>query len=425
MTKLDLAFVRSQFPALEGGECFFDNGGGSQILRPVLDRLQAFLVRSNVQLGATYATSAMAAERVAQAHRAVAALINATDPDEVVMGPSTTALLSTLARSLAHVIKPGDEVIVTDGDHEANIAPWVELEQAGAVVRFWQVDPSSGELDIETLGSLLSDRTRFVAMTHASNVLGSINPVRRVADMVHEVNAWLCVDGVGFAPHRAVDVQALDADFYAFSFYKTFGPHHAVLYGRRHLLETLPGQGFYFISEDAVPYKHQPGNVNYELSYSLLGLLDYLEQLAGVEQTAKVGPAVGPAAGVDDWTRTWHHGPVAEAFDQISLHEERLSESLLAFLRSKSGVRVIGSPRADRADRVSIISFVSDRMSSKQVVESVDQHGIGIRYGHFYSARLIGALGLCSSDGVVRVSMVHYNTLEEVADLIAILDPLL
>jgi cysteine desulfurase family protein (TIGR01976 family) len=425
MTKLDLAFVRSQFPALEGGECFFDNGGGSQILRPVLDRLQEFLVRSNVQLGATYATSAVAAERMAQAHRAVAALINATDPDEVVMGPSTTALLSTLACSLAHVINPGDEVIVTDGDHEANIAPWVELEQAGAVVRFWQVDPSSGELDIEALGSLLSDRTRFVAMTHASNVLGSINPVRRVADMVHEVDAWLCVDGVGFAPHRAVDVQALDADFYAFSFYKTFGPHHAVLYGRRHLLETLPGQGFYFIPEDAVPYKHQRGNVNYELSYSLLGLLDYLQQLAGVEPTAKVGPAVGPAAGVDDWTRTWHHGPVAQAFDQISLHEERLSESLLAFLRSKSGVRVIGSPRADRAERVSIISFVSDRMSSKEVVESVDRHGIGIRYGHFYSARLIDALGLRSNDGVVRVSMVHYNTLEEVADLIAILDPLL
>jgi cysteine desulfurase family protein (TIGR01976 family) len=421
MAKLDLAFVRSQFPALEGGECFFDNGGGSQILRPVLDRLQVFLVRSNVQLGATYATSGVAAERVAQAHRAVAALINATDPDEVLMGPSTTALLSTLSRSLAHVIKPGDEVIVTEGDHEANIAPWVELEQAGAVVRFWQVDPSSGELDIEALGNLLSDRTRFVAMTHASNILGSINPVRRVADMVHEAGAWLCVDGVGFAPHRAVDVQALDADFYVFSFYKTFGPHHAVLYGRRHLLETLPGQGFYFIPEGDVPYKHQPGNVNYELSYSLLGLLDYLEQLAGVEQTAKVGLA----AGVDDWTRTWHHRPVTQAFDQISLHEERLSELLLAFLQSKSGVRVIGSPRADRAERVSIISFVSDRMSSRGVVQSVDQHGIGIRYGHFYSARLIGALGLSSDDGVVRVSMVHYNTLEEVADLIAILDPLL
>ena len=421
MTKLDLAFVRSQFPALEDGECFFDNGGGSQILRPVLDRLQAFLVGSNVQLGATYATSGVATERLAQAHRAVAGLINATDPDEVIMGPSTTALLSTLARSLAHVIKPGDEVIVTDGDHEANIAPWVELEQAGALIRFWHVDSSSGELDIESFGSLLSDRTRFVAMTHASNILGSINPVRRVADMVHEAGAWLCVDGVGFAPHRAVDVQALDADFYVFSFYKTFGPHHAVLYGRRHLLETLPGQGFYFIPEGDVPYKHQPGNVNYELSYSLLGLLDYLEQLAGVEKTAKGGAA----SGVDDWTRTWHHGPVAQAFDQISLHEERLSESLLAFLRRKSGVRVIGSPRADRAERVSIISFVSDRMSSKDIVESVDQHGIGIRYGHFYSARLIGALGLSTDDGVVRVSMVHYNTLEEVADLIAILDPLL
>jgi cysteine desulfurase family protein (TIGR01976 family) len=425
MTELDLEFVRSQFPALEAGECFFDNGGGSQILQPVLDRLQAFLVESNVQLGATYAVSTRAGERVAQAHRAVAALINASDPDEVVMGPSTTVLLGTLSRSLARVIEPGDEVIVTEGDHEANIAPWIELERVGAVVRFWKVDPSSGELDIEALGSLLSDRTRFVAMTHASNILGSINPVRGIADMVHEAGAWLCVDGVGFAPHRAVDVQALDADFYAFSFYKTFGPHHAVLYGRRHLLEALPGHGFYFIREDDVPYKYQPGNVNYELSYSLLGLLDYLETLAAAEPKARVVPAAGTALGVEERSRSWQHAPVAEAFDQISRHEERLSQALLDFLNSKSGVRVIGSPSADRAERVSIISFISERRSSREVVESVDQHGIGIRFGHFYSARLIDSLGLSGEDGVVRVSMVHYNTLEEVADLIAILGPLL
>ncbi|NNL30922.1 MAG: aminotransferase class V-fold PLP-dependent enzyme, partial [Gemmatimonadetes bacterium] len=274
--ELDIDFVRSSFPALQSGWAYLDNGGGSQIAQPVLDRLRDFLVSSNVQLGASYEPSRVAAARLAEAHEAVATLVNAESPDEVVMGPSTTALLRTLATSLGRTLASGDEIVVTRGDHEANIGPWLELERLGAVVRWWEVDPRTGELPLEALDAVLSPRTRLVAMTHASNILGSINPVRDVADRVHAVGGWLCVDGVGFAPHRAVDVRALDADFYAFSFYKTFGPHHAVLYGkRRHLLE-LPGHGFYFIPEDDVPYKFQPGNVNYELSYSLVGLLDYL-----------------------------------------------------------------------------------------------------------------------------------------------------
>lgn len=406
MRALDLDVVRGRFPALSDDVVFFDNGGGSQIVQPVLDRMHSFLVESNVQLGASYARSRLASERLDEGQRGVATLLNAADPDEVVMGPSTTALLRTLAGSLARTIRPGDEVVVTDGDHEANIGPWLELERLGARVRVWHVDPVGGDLDPDHLSTLLSPRTRLVAVTHASNILGSINPIPEIADRVHRHGAWLCVDGVGFAPHRAVDVQALGADFYAFSFYKVFGPHHAVLWGRKELLRRLPGHGFVFVSEDDVPYKFQPGNVNYELSYGVLGILDYLAEIGGEG-------ASGQRAAVE------------RAFDAITAHEAKLTGRLLDFLHARPGVRVVGHPSADPSRRVSIVSFVVDGLPSRSVVEAVDPHRIGIRFGHFYSVRLIRALGLDDDDGVVRVSMVHYNTAEEVDRLIAVLGTIL
>jgi cysteine desulfurase family protein (TIGR01976 family) len=406
---LNLPFVRSQFPSLAKEWVFFDNGGGSQILQSVLDRMQDFLLNSNVQLGASYGLSELASARLAESERAVATLLNAADPAEVIMGPSTTVLLRTLAESVGQTLSPGDEIVVTNGDHEANIDPWVDLERFGAVIKVWEVDPASGELRTEDLERLLGPRTRLVAVTHASNILGSINPIRAIADIVHAHDAWICVDGVGYAPHRAVDVRALDVDFYVFSFYKTFGPHHAVMWGRHEHLLGLPGQSFYFVSEDSAPGKFQPGNVNYELSYGMLGLLDYLGRLAGA--TASSDSNVG-------------RDSVERAFDSIAEYEEKLSERLLRFLATKPRVRVIGSTRADRAVRVPIISFVVEGVSSAEIVHRIDEHQIGIRYGHFYSARLIEALGLHDDHGVVRVSLAHYNTTDEVDRLTALLDPL-
>ncbi len=447
---LDLELVRSRFPSLGGDWTYFDNGGGSQILGPVIERMNEWLLTSNVQLGASYELSRLAQERLDEAQAAVATLINAADPSEVVMGPSTTALVRTLADSVGRTIKPGDEIIVTNGDHEANIGPWMGLALLGAVVRVWEVDPESGELSLEGLEELLGERTRLVAVTHASNILGSINPIRQIADLVHSRDAWLCVDGVGFAPHRAVDVQAFDADFYLFSFYKTFGPHHAVLYGRRRLLLELPGIWFSFISEDQVPYKFQPGNVNYELSYSLLGLTDYLAEIpparrssatspdssamnslmGGSGPTGSAGSAVSrgrprPSSSGSIETGRGQRAAIEASFGLIAAHEERLSSRLLDLLSAKAGVRVIGSERPDSAIRVPIISFVVDGMSSADVVREVDRHLIGIRYGNFYSTRLIEALALPLDDGVVRVSMVHYNTVEEVDRLVEVLDGLL
>lgn len=402
---LDLEFVRAQFPALAGDGVFFDNAGGSQVLKGVVDRIADYLLTSNVQHGATYAASRRAAERLRQATADVAELIGARRPEEVVMGPSTTALLQMLSAALAERIQPGDEVIVTDCDHESNIGPWLKLRERGAVIKVWPTDPDSFELGLDSLRGLMTPRTKLVCFTHASNIFGTINPVAEITRLVHERGARVVVDGVAYAPHRLVDVAAWDVDFYVFSFYKVYGPHHAVLYGQHAQLLELPSLSHYFIGRERVPYKLQPGNVNYELSFGCGGIVDYL---------AELGRRHGAAGG--------RRACLERAFDAIAAHEEALSERLLGYLRARNDVRIIGRREAGRDRRVPTISFVTDGRSSADIVGRVDKADIGIRYGDFYSKRLIDKLGLGAKAGVVRVSMVHYNTLAEVDRLIQVLE---
>jgi len=241
LTALDIDYVRRQFPALADGYGYLDNAGGSAVLKPVAERMSHYLLNHAVQLGASYAPSVQAGEKVLEARASVAQLINARHSEECVMAGSTTLLLQLLARAIAPSIGAGDEIIVTHTDHEANIGPWQRLcEERGATLRVWSVDPSSLELELHDLQALLGPRTRYVAMTHASNILGSVNPVAQVAERVHACGAKLVVDAVAYAPHRLVDVQASGADYYVFSFYKVFGPHFAVLWGKRELLLELP-----------------------------------------------------------------------------------------------------------------------------------------------------------------------------------------
>lgn len=230
--QLDIDFVRAQFPALSGDWIFFDNAGGSQTLKQVADRLHNYLLTTDVQLGASYEVSQVAGQRVKDAARAVAQWINAGDESEVIMGPSTTMLLKLLSSSLVRTFQPGDEVIVTNCDHEANIGGWRDMEKRGIVIKVWRLNPETLELHLEDLAALMTEKTRLVALTHASNILGTINPIKEIASFVHERGAMICVDGVAYAPHALVDVQELDVDFYAFSFYKVYGPHHSVLYGK-------------------------------------------------------------------------------------------------------------------------------------------------------------------------------------------------
>jgi cysteine desulfurase family protein (TIGR01976 family) len=398
---LDLGRVRAAFPALQSGWAFFDNAGGSQVLGTVADRVRDYLLTTSVQTGASYELSQLATARVAEARAAIARLVNANRPEEVVLGPSTTVLMRFLALSMAHRFRPGDEIVVTDFDHESNIGPWLTLEERGVVIRTWRIDPQTREIDLAGLDALLGPRTRLVCVTHCSNILGTINPVRAIADCVHAAGAELCVDAVAFAPHRAVDVQAFGADYYVFSFYKTYGPHFAVLWGRHDRLLELEGLYHYFYGRDKVPMKLEPGNTNYELAWGCVGIVDYLDGLGG---------GTGDRAAIE------------RAFDAIAAHEEAIGERLLGWLRARNDVTIVGRPESDRARRVPTISFKVDGRDSGAIVRQVDPHRIGIRHGDFHSRRLVEALGMADASGVVRVSMVHYNTLEEVDRLVRVLD---
>jgi cysteine desulfurase family protein (TIGR01976 family) len=390
---LDLDAVRAEFPALSSGYVFLDNAGGSQTLRRVVDRVRDYLLSTNVQLGASYAVSQTATERVLAARHTTARFIGAADPHEVVLGSSSTQLLSNLALAMESSFAPGDEVVVTTADHWANIGPWARLAKRGVVVKTWHIDPETQLLDERDLVPLLGKRTRLVAFTHVSNLLGSIHDVARLTRIVHEHGARVCVDGVAYAPHRAVDVAAWDVDYYVFSFYKVYGPHIAVMYGKREHLEALDTINHEFIGNE-LPYKLQPGNVNYELAHGLGGIYDYVDALGGK----------------------------GAAFDAIAAHEEKLSGRLLSFLLATRGVRVWGAKAADRAFRVPTVSFSVDGASPESIVRAVDPHGIGIRHGDFYAKHLVRDLGLEPSGGVVRVSMVHYNTEAEMDRLLPVLE---
>ena len=278
---LNLDHVRSQFPGLSRGWTLFDNAGGSQILRGAVERMTEFLYEKNVQIGGSYEISLAAAEALRDARAAAATLMNAARPEEIIFGPSTTVLLQNLSRAMRSQLRPGDEVIVTMSDHESNIGPWVSLQEFGIVLKFWPLNHDTLSLELDDLAPLMTDRTRLVAVTHVSNILGQVNPVAEIARFVHDRGARICVDAVAYAPHRAIDVQAWDVDYYVFSLYKTYGPHYAVMYGKHdHLLE-LDTLYHYFYGKDKVPGKLEPGNPSYECAYSTLALRDYFAGLGG------------------------------------------------------------------------------------------------------------------------------------------------
>lgn len=394
---LDLDYVHSQFPALNGDWVFFDNAGGSQILRPAVERITEFLYERNVQTGGSYAVSLAAAEGLMKGREAARDLVNAARPEEIVFGPSTTALLQTLANAIRSQFQPGDEIIVSMADHESNIGPWERLREYGVVIKTWPLDKETYQLKLEDLEPLMSEKTRLVCVTHCSNILGRANPVADIASFVHERGAQLCVDAVAYAPHRLVDVQAWDVDYYVFSLYKCYGPHTALMYGKYDLLAELDGQYHYFYGKDKVPGKLEPGNPNYELAYSTDGIVEYFASL-------------GEQQGVTGTRRE----KLAAGYGAMTRHEDQLTERLMSWLRSRNDCRVIGEQQAPGSARVPTIAFKFRGVDSAAAARAMDKYGIAIRFGDFHSRRLIESLGESDDNGVIRVSMVHYNTLEQV-----------
>lgn len=402
-----VSYVRSRFPGLDSDWTFFDNAGGAQVVDGVAERVRDYLLHTNVQLGASYEPSRMASERVDAGRLAAAELLGTDDPREVVLGPSSTQLLKNLAQALlGRLIHPGDEVIVTNCDHETNIGPWRGLAEHGVEVKTWHLHQESWSLRLEDLEPLLTPKTRLVAFTHCSNILGAVTPVAEITRFLHDHDVMTSVDGVAYAAHRAVDVKALGVDFYCFSFYKVYGPHMATLYGKAEHFLSARKLHHFFYEEDDIPGKLELSSASYELAAALPAVRDYL-----LDDLPREAEVLEPGA-----------TPKAAAFDAVSRYEEALAERLLSFLRDRPGVRIIGPELADRKRRVPTICFVSETTPSEDVTLHVDRSNLGIRFGHFYSKRLIDDLGLDPHHGVVRVSMVHYNTREEVDRLIEALD---
>lgn len=405
---LDMDYVHSQFPALANGWTFFDNAGGSQILSKALDRINAFLIERNVQIGGSYEVSQKAAEALLDARKSAAQLVNASRPEEIIFGASTTVLLQNLARAMRSQFKPGDEIVVTIGDHESNIGPWVALEEFGVNLRFWEPDVKTGRLTLDGLKAAMSDRTKLVCVTHVSNIIGEINPIREFADYAHKNGAKICIDAVAYAPHRAVDVQAFDADYYVFSLYKTYGPHGAMMYGKYDLLLELDTLYHYFYGKDKVPGKLEAGNPSYEMAYSVCGIVDYLTEL--VERAGGTGTV---------------RDKIVAAYDAIAAQENALTERLLTYLRGRNDCVIVGQDDNRDGTRIPTIAFRFDGRNAEDVCKIIDREKIAIRFGDFHSRRLVEYMGLSDNAGVLRVSMVHYNTIEQVDRLTAAFDRLL
>ena len=402
---LDTAFARAHFPALAGPWALFENAGGTLAAAQVLDRIRTYMDEYQVQPGAAYPASARAAEMIVESHQAMAAMINA-QPEEVMIGPSTSMNVFLLAQALRPGLREGDEIVVTNLDHEANVGAWRKLSGEGITVREWRFDQESFALEPEGLAALLNERTRLVCFGHCSNITGGFTDVPALVRMIHDAGALACVDGVAYAPHRAIDVKAWDVDFYLCSTYKLYGPHLALLYGKCAHFERAAPLNHFFL-DDELPLKLNPGGPNHELSAGLAGVTAYLDALHAHHEGETNLPL---------------HARLAAIFERIAAHEEALVAPLLDYLTAKPGVRLIGNPSADRHERAPTVAFAVEGRDAGEIARAVASHEVAIGAGDFYAARCIETLGLAGQGGVVRASMVHYNTADEVQRLISALD---
>jgi len=410
MTKLDVNFVRNQFPAFSEpslkGFAHFENAGGSYACGQVVDRLNRYYRETKVQPYYGFEPSRKAGEQMDQARLRMAAWLN-MGTDEVHFGTSTSQNTYVVAQALRQHLQAGDEIIVTNQDHEANIGVWRRLEADGVVIREWQINPESAELDVADLDRLLNDRTRVVAFTHCSNIVGSMHPVREWTDKVHAAGAIAIVDGVSYAGHGLPDVDALGADIYLLSLYKVYGPHLGVMAMRKTVNERLPNQGHFFNADHATA-RFIPAGPDHAQIASVNGVIDYFEAVYTHH------------SGERDVAASHKAATVRRLFQQA---ERANLQPLLDFLAQKQAVKLIG--KAITENRAPTISFTVTGRHPEEVAAGLASQKIGIANGNCYAYRLMEALGIPPDKGVVRLSFVHYTRKEEIARLIKVLDRIL
>jgi cysteine desulfurase family protein (TIGR01976 family) len=411
MTAFDPTVLRAEFPALaqeQGGRpvAYFDGPGGTQVPERVIDAVARYYRESNANDGGAFATSERSMAVVAEGRGAVADFLGAASADEVKFGANMTTLTFHVSRSIAATFSPGDEIIVTTLDHEANVSPWRAIAvDRGLVVRTVDINEDDCTLDLGDLERQLGPRTRLVAVGYASNAVGTVNPLRTIADLAHAAGALTYVDAVHYAPHLPIDVQAIGTDFLVTSVYKWFGPHVGALYGRADVLERLPA------------YKVRPahdrfetGTLNFEGIAGALGAVDYLASV-GRRFGGPFVPRAGGRAGraLELWT----------AMEAIAAYELTLARRLADGLRSIPGVHVWGIADPERfSERTPTFGITINGVGPRDAAAALGTAGIFTWDGDFYAQGLIERLGLAQSGGVLRLGIVHYNTADEIDRLL-------
>jgi cysteine desulfurase family protein (TIGR01976 family) len=410
MTNFPAAALREQFPALKqaGSSIFFDNAAGAQVPQVVLDAVNHHLVAHNVQRGGRYAQSMAVDATIARARASVAAFVNARRTEEIAFGMNATSFIRLISLAVGQTLGARNEIVVTDLDHEANIATWLVLEKMGAKFIWWKIR-ADGCLHAEDLQPLLSSRTRLVACTLTSNALGSIVDVRAAADLAHAAGAEIFLDGVHYGPHGPLDVQAFDCDYLVCSGYKIFAPHMGFMWGRYELLESLPTFREDFIPDEP-PGKIEAGTFIYENVAGMDAAINYLAQV-GRTLAGKAGAPDAPSLRDD----------ARAAMKEIRAYERSLSLELLRVLKDNKAQIYGIDTEARIAERVPTVCFNMPGVLPQDVTEAASRAGIGIRDGHMYAPRLMKRLGLAKETGAVRVSLVHYNTVAEIHRLANVL----
>jgi cysteine desulfurase family protein (TIGR01976 family) len=403
----DVTAVREQFPALRQARdgqtpVFLDGPGGTQVPQRVVDAMVHYLTRCNANHGGLFATSQESDRILHDAHAAAAALLNAPSPDEIVFGANMTTLTFGLSRAFGRTLRPGDEVVVTRLDHDANVTPWVlAARDAGAVVRYVDVHPEDCTLDLDSVRNQLGPRTRLVAVACASNAVGSVNDVAAITRWAHDAGALVFLDAVHYAPHGPIDVRAWGCDFLACSAYKFFGPHVGILWGRRELLEELPAYKLRPVP-NTLPDRWMTGTQNHEGLAGVAAAVDYLASLTGGGR-----------------------GNLRAAMQAVRTYETGLADRLLAALAERPRFKVWGITDRRRLDsRVPTVSISTGERTAEEIATHLAGRQVYVWNGNMYAMHLSERLGLEARGGFLRIGLVHYNTAFEIDRLVRALDEL-
>ena len=406
--QLDLEFIRQQFPAFDvpalEEQSFFENAGGSYTCSQVQDRLFRFYRERKVQPYAPYEASRLGGEEMDEARMRLAAMLG-VETDELSFGPSTTQNTYVLSQAVAQWLEPGQSIIVTNQDHEANSGPWRRLAERGIIVKEWCINPETGLLDIQDLKSLLGDDVRMVCFPHCSNVVAAVNPVAEITALVRAAGAYSCVDGVSYAPHGFPNVDSLGADIYLFSAYKTYGPHQGIMVIRRELGMSLPNQGHYFNS-DSLYKRFTPAGPDHAQVAACAGMADYVDEVYAHHFDAEAAPAER----------------CAQVHDLFRAHEVQLTQPILDYLLAKNSAQLIGPTSAqDRAPTIAVKLQIPGEEAAKKLAP----FGVMAGGGDFYAVRPLQAMNISPEHGVLRLSFVHYTGPKDVDRLLSALDHVL